>query len=107
MTVNEFSLEEYRYAVILTDSISDLIWENGLKTDDQISAAPKKSHSDTAPLRRKSKLITIRRDNAGEDHSHVIEEYIQSKDGGGDWSPQGRRNDWFGDKMIYQHYERL
>ena len=28
MTVNEFSLEEYRHAVILTDSISDLIWEN-------------------------------------------------------------------------------
>ena len=50
------------------------------------------------------------RDNAGEDHSHEIEEYIQSKDGGGDRSPQDRRNDRFGDKMIYQHsavdYER-
>ena len=80
MTVNKISLEEYRYAVILTDSISDLIRENGLKTDDQISAAPKKSHSDAAPLRQKSKLITIRRD------------------------------DRFGDKMIDQHsavdYER-
>ena len=110
MTVNKISLEEYRYAVILTDSISDLIWENGLKTDDQISAAPKKSHSDTAPLRQKSKLITIMRDNAGEDYSHEIEKYIQSKDGGGDRSPQDRRNDRFGDKMIYQHsavdYER-
>ena len=61
---NEISFEEYRYAVILTDSISDLIRENGLKTDDQLSAAPKKSHSDAAPLRQKSKLITIRRESA-------------------------------------------
>ena len=42
MTVNEISLEEYRYAVILTDLISGLIWENGLKTKDQTLAAPKK-----------------------------------------------------------------
>ncbi len=69
--------------LILTDSISDLIWGNGLKTNDHPSA-PKKSHSDTAPLRQKYKLITIMRDNAGEYHSHEIEEYIQSKDGGGD-----------------------
>ena len=34
MTVNEISLEEYSYAVILTDLISDLIWEIGLKTKD-------------------------------------------------------------------------
>ncbi len=74
MMVNKISLEEYRYAVILTESISDLIWENGLKAKDQILTAPKKSHSDTAPLRKKSKLITIMRDNAGEDHSHEIEE---------------------------------
>ena len=89
--------------MILTDSISDLIWDNGLKTKDQILAAPKKSHSDTAPLRQKSKLITIMRDNAGEDHTHENGQYIQSKDGGGDRSPQDRRNDRFGDKMIDQH----
>ena len=111
VTVNEFSLEEYRYAVILTDSISDLILENGLKTNNQILAAPKNLHGNTAPLRQKSKLITIMRDNAAEDHSHEIEEYIQSKDGGGDRPPQDRRTDRFGDKMIHQHsavdYERL
>ena len=82
--VNEISIKECCYAVILTDLNSDLIWENGLKTKDQILAAPKKSHSDTAPLRQKSKLITFMRDNAGENRSDEIEEYMQSKDGGGD-----------------------
>ena len=73
-------------------------------------AEPKKLRSDTALLRQKSKLITIMRDNAGENSSHTIEKFIQSKDGGGDWSPQDRHSDRFGDKMIYQHsavdYER-
>ena len=41
MTVNEISLEEYWYAVVLTDSISDLILENGLKTNDKILAHPR------------------------------------------------------------------
>ena len=63
-------------------------------------AAPKKWHSYTAQLRQKSKLITIMRDNAGENSSHEIEELIQSKDGCGDRFLQDRRDDR---PLIYQH----
>jgi len=40
------------------------------------------------------------RDNAGENISYEIEEFIQSKDGGGDQFCQDRRDDR---PLIYQH----
>ena len=40
------------------------------------------------------------RDNAGENSSHEIEEFIQSKDGGGDRFLQDRRDD---QPLIYQY----
>ena len=40
------------------------------------------------------------RDNAGENSSHEIEEFIQSKDGGGDRFLQDRRDDR---PLIYQY----
>ena len=79
--------------MILTDLPFGLIWKYGLKTKDQTLAAPKKWRSDTAPLRQKSKLITIMRNNAGENSSPQIEEFIQSKDGGGDRVLQARRDE--------------
>ena len=70
--VKEIAFEEDRDAMILTDSPSGLIWKNGRKTKDQTLAAPNKWRSDTAPLRQKSKLITIMRNNAGENSAHQL-----------------------------------
>ena len=80
MMVNEISFERYRYAMILTDSFSGLIWVYWIKTKDQTLATLRRWYCDIAPLRAKYKLITLMRDNTGENRSQEIEEFIQSKD---------------------------
>ena len=42
MMVNELSIENYRYAMIITDSFSGLIWIYGLRTKDQTLPTLKK-----------------------------------------------------------------
>ena len=66
--------------MILTDSFSGLIWVYGIKTKDQTLATLQRWYCDIAPLQAKYKLITLMRDNAGENRSQEIEEFIQSKD---------------------------
>ena len=78
MMVNEVSIEGYRYAMILTDSFSGFIWVYGLKTKDQTLGALKKWYCDIAPIRANHKLITLMRDNAGENRSQDVEDFIQS-----------------------------
>ena len=80
MMVNEISIEGYRYAMILTDSFSGYIWVYGIKIKDQTLSTLKKWYCDIAPLRANHKLITLMRDNAGENRSQEVEEFIQSKD---------------------------
>jgi hypothetical protein len=48
---NEISFEGFRYALIITDLFSGLIWVYGLKTKDQLLSALKKWYGDIAPLR--------------------------------------------------------
>ena len=78
MMVNEVSIEGYRYAMILTDSFSGFIWVYGLKTKDQTLGALKKWYCDIAPIRAKHALITLMRDNAGENRFQDVEDFIQS-----------------------------
>ena len=78
MMVNEVSIEGYRYAMILTDSFSGFIWVYGLKTKDQTLGALKKWYCYIAPIRAKHALITLMRDNAGENRSQDVEDFIQS-----------------------------
>ena len=78
MMVNELSIENYRYAMIITDSFSGLIWVYGLRTKDQTLPTLKKWYCDIAPLRAKWTLITLMRDNAGENRSQEVEDYIES-----------------------------
>jgi hypothetical protein len=49
MMVNEISIEGYRYAMILTDTFSGLIWVYGNKTKEQ---SWRRSRNGTATLRR-------------------------------------------------------
>ena len=80
MMVNEISIEGYRFAMILTDPFTGYIWVYGIKTKDQTLGTLKKWYCDIAPLRANNKLITLMRDNAGENRSQEVEEFIQSKD---------------------------
>ena len=64
--------------MILTDSFSGFIWVYGLKTKDQTLGALKKWYCDIAPIRAKHALITLMRDNAGENRSQDVEDFIQS-----------------------------
>ncbi len=64
--------------MILTDSFSGFIWMYGLKTKDQTLGALKKGYCDIAPIRANHKLITRMRDNAGENRSQDVEDFIQS-----------------------------
>ncbi len=75
---NEISFEGFRYALIITDSVSGLIWVYGLKTKDQLLSVLKKWYGDIAPLREYNRLITFMRENAGENRSFEVEEFIQS-----------------------------
>ena len=75
---NEISFEGFRYALTITDSFSGLIWVYGLKTKDQLLSALKKWYGDIAPLREYNRLVTFMRDNAGENLSFEVEEFIQS-----------------------------
>ena len=64
--------------MILTDSFSGFIWVYGLKNKDQTLGALKKWDCDIAPIRANHKLITLMRDNAGENRSQDVEVFIQS-----------------------------
>ena len=75
---NEISFEGFCYALIITDSFSGLIWVYGLKTKDQLLSALKKWYGVIAPLREYNRLVTFMRDNAGENRSFEVEEFIQS-----------------------------
>ena len=56
---NEISFEGFRYALIITDLFSGLIWVYGLKTKDQLLSALKKWYGDIAPLREYNRLVTF------------------------------------------------
>ena len=50
----------------------------GLKTKDQLLTALKKRYGYIAPLTVNNKLVTLMRDNAGENRSQEVEDLIQS-----------------------------
>ena len=78
MVVNEISLEGYRYAIIFTDSFTGMIWVYGLRTKDQTLDALKKWYCDIAQIRLKHRLAILMRDNAGENRSQAVEDFIKS-----------------------------
>ena len=52
--------------------------DSRVKTKDQTLGALKKWYCDIAPILPKHKLITLMRDNAGENRSQEVEDFIQS-----------------------------
>ena len=55
-----------------------MIWVYGLRTKDQTLDALMKWYCDIAQVRLKHKLAILMRDNAGENRSQAVEDFIQS-----------------------------
>ncbi len=73
------SIEGYNHAVVFVDCNSGFRWLYCMKTKDEMLKVNKKQYSDIADLRQKHKLVMIVRDNAGENKSHEIIDFIESK----------------------------
>ena len=73
------SIEGHHHAVVFVDCNSGFRWIYGMKTKDDMLKVFKKWYSDIADLRQKHKLVVIVRDNAGENKSHEIIDFIESK----------------------------
>ncbi len=72
------SIEGYSHAVVIMDCLSGYRWLYGMKTKDDMLKVIKKWYSDIADIRQKHDLVVVMRDNAGENKSHEIMEFIQS-----------------------------
>jgi hypothetical protein len=77
------SIEGYLHAVAIVDCHSGYRWLYGIKTKADMLKVIKKWYSDFANIRQKHDLIVVMRDNAGENKSHEIMEFIQST---GSWN---------------------
>ncbi len=67
----------YNYALIITDDCTGYRWLYGLKTKDILKAV-KKWYSDIAELREMHTLLAVIRDNAGENKSKEIDDFLES-----------------------------
>jgi transposase InsO family protein len=72
------SIEGHNFALIITDDCTGYRWLYGLKTKDDILKAIKKWHSDIAELRETHTVIMVMRDNAGENKSKEIVDFLES-----------------------------
>ena len=72
------SIEGYSYALVIVDCATDMRWIYGMRTKDDTLPRIKKWYSDIADLRAKFPLIQVCRDNAGENKSQVICDFIES-----------------------------
>ena len=72
------SIEGYNHAAIFVDCNSGFRWIYGMKSKDDMLKVTKKWYSDIAELRQKYSLVVFMRDNAGENKSQEIIDFIES-----------------------------
>ena len=72
------SIEGYNHAAIFVDCNSGFRWIYGMKSKDDMLKITKKWYSDIAELRQKYSLVVFMRDNAGENKSQEIIDFIES-----------------------------
>ena len=68
----------HNYALIITDDCTGYRWLYGLKTKYDILKAVNKWYSDIAELCETHTLLVVMRDNAGENKSKEIVEFLES-----------------------------
>ncbi len=71
-------IEGRNYALIITDDCTGYRQLYGLKTKDDILKAVKKWYSDIAELRETHTLLVVMKDNAGENKSKEIVNFLES-----------------------------
>ncbi len=69
----------HNYALIITDDCTGYRWLYDLKTKGDILKAVKKWYSDIAELRKTHTLLVVMRDNAGENKSKEIVDFLESE----------------------------
>ena len=74
------SIEEYNHALIITDSDSCLEyrWQYGMKTKDEVFAMSKRWVAETADIQKDHPILVVVRDNAGENTSKELNDYLPS-----------------------------
>ncbi len=70
------SIEGYNHAVVFVDKCTGYIWIYGMKTKDQMINVVRRWYSYIADLRTKHRLVVIVRDNAGENKSQEVKEFV-------------------------------
>ncbi len=70
-------IEGHNYALIITDDCTGYRWLYGLKTKNDILKAAKKWYSDIGELRETHTLLVIMRDNADENKSKEIVDFLE------------------------------
>ena len=66
------SIEGYNYAVLFTDSYSEYRWQYCLKTKDEVLQASKPWYAEIADIRQRFPLLSVVRDKAGENTTHIL-----------------------------------
>ena len=80
------SFEGYHHAIVFIDDASSYRWLYGVRSKDQAYEVVKRWYSDIADIRTKYPLIELCRDNAGENTSDRIKEFIESVGAKNYWS---------------------
>jgi hypothetical protein len=71
-------IEGHNCPLIITDDCTGFRWLYGLKTNDDILKAVKKWYSDIAELSKTHTLLVVMRNNAGENKSKGIVDFLES-----------------------------
>jgi hypothetical protein len=72
------SIEGFVHAVVIVDSCIGYRWLYGMKTKDGMLEVIKKWYADIADLRQTYQVVCVMRDNAGENRSNEVFEFLNS-----------------------------
>jgi transposase InsO family protein len=72
------SIEGFVHAVVIVDSCTGYRWLYGMKTKDGMLEVIKKWYADIADLRQTYQVVCVMRDNAGENRSNDVFEFLNS-----------------------------
>jgi hypothetical protein len=74
------SIEGYNHAVVFVDKCTGYRWIYGIKTKDQMINVVKRWYSNIADLRTKHRLVVVVRNNAGENKSQEVKEFLSQQE---------------------------
>jgi len=79
VSATEPSIEGYIYALILIDKATRYRWVYGLRAKNEVFALLRRWWADTSAIRQNHPLLSLMRDNAGENKTSEIDAYFEDK----------------------------